>query len=408
VASYGADANPGTREAPVATVQQALANLKAAYASDAGWPEKGTEFESSGGIVILGPEPVEVAQMITINNNGSAYPSIVLCDDTLKPGGKLQATAAIESGNWLLRLQNNANVTLEGGLVLAGTGNADDTIGGVYVYGSTCTFTMNGGEISDTSFSSITTGGGVYSTGTFIMNGGVISGNSGGNGGGVYSTGTFTMNGGEISGNSSSGGNGDGNGGGVYSTGTFTMYNGKISDNSSSGGGGVLSVGTFTMTGGEISGNFGADAGGGVALTGSAGTFTMTGGVISGNSISSDNYLNGGGGVWMIQGTFIMSGGEISGNSSHSYGGGLAINASYSVSLVKTGGVIYGYDGADPDNSNVVKNPSSGASVADRGHAVFVKISPFGFSSSYLKETTLGPADDLTYNYPNEGEHSGW
>ena len=44
-------------------------------------------------------------------------------------------------------------------------------------------------------------GGGVYNDGTFIMNGGEISGNTGANGGGVYvNNGTFTMSGGRIQG----------------------------------------------------------------------------------------------------------------------------------------------------------------------------------------------------------------
>jgi hypothetical protein len=109
----------------------------------------------------------------------------------------------------------------------------------------------------------------------------------------------------------------------------------------------------------------------------------MNGGVISDNSV-----ISYGGGVYS-SGTFTMNGGVISGNSS-AYGGGVYMISSYI--LNKTGGTIYGYSGNPED-------PYS--NKAGIGHAVFV-------SFDYRKETTLGPTDDLTYNYPSSGEHSGW
>ena len=60
--------------------------------------------------------------------------------------------------------------------------------------------------------------------GTFILNGGIISGNSGNYnyGGGVYNAGTFIMKEGEISGNFGY------TGGGVYNYGTFSASGGVI------------------------------------------------------------------------------------------------------------------------------------------------------------------------------------
>jgi len=224
--------------------------------------------------------------------------------------------------------------------------------GGVYVhYG---TFIMNGGEISgNTSFSTsyYFGGGGVYVlNGTFIMNGGEISGNTAssyeGGGGGVYVRGgIFTMNGGEISGNIAPCG-----GGVSVSDGTFTMSGGKISGNtaSSSNGGGVyVNGGPFTMSGGEISGNTAtpppiivtSQHGGGVCVR--DGTFTMSGGEISGNTASSD-----GGGVYvdriftMNGGTFTMSGGKISDNTvSNGDGGGVYMSSG---TFTMNGGEISG------------------------------------------------------------------
>jgi hypothetical protein len=101
-------------------------------------------------------------------------------------------------------------------------------------------------------------GGGVnfsYVSGTFNMNGGIISGNTSTvNGGGVLVSGTFNMNGGIISGNTATN-----EGGGVYiNTGTFNLEGGTIDSNQAYyAGGGVLVgfLGSITKTGGTIYGN---------------------------------------------------------------------------------------------------------------------------------------------------------
>jgi hypothetical protein len=120
--------------------------------------------------------------------------------------------------------------------------------------------------------------------GTFIMNGGKISGNR--DIGVRINDGTFIMNSGEISGNKSSGV--------LIISGIFTMNGGKISGNGDSGVC-VQNDGTLIMNGGEISGNSGI----GVSVSG---TFIMTGGEISGNTayVSGYGYRYGyGGGVYI-------------------------------------------------------------------------------------------------------------
>ena len=187
--------------------------------------------------------------------------------------------------------------------------------GGLYSYGGTAT--MIGGKICGNTADS---GGGasVANNGTFTIYGGEISNNNANNyGGGVYINSTFEMNGGEISYNNTN----KYYGGGVYnSSGTFTMNDGEITDNTSSMGGGVYNAygGKFTMEGGEISLNE-AGHGGGVFNDGSSNrsTFTMNGGLISENKASSS-----GGGVDNY-GTFTMNGGLISENKASSNGGGV-------------------------------------------------------------------------------------
>ena len=147
--------------------------------------------------------------------------------------------------------------------------------------------------------------------GTFIMNGGTITGNAGGViVGGNNGSASFIMNGGSITGNIVNTNNATTNtyGGGVYVAkgSSFTMTGGSITGNTVTGSyattasGGVLVVNngsSFTMTGGEITnnqctvsnifGDEGNDFAGGVRVSAAldGGSFTVSGeAVISGNT----------------------------------------------------------------------------------------------------------------------------
>jgi hypothetical protein len=88
VASYGDDSNSGDIEEPLATVQKALEKLRDAYAWS--WPDKGTDDEARGRIIIL--DTVLVTEKILIKGS-VGYPRIVLSDEWY--GGTLQATLSI-------------------------------------------------------------------------------------------------------------------------------------------------------------------------------------------------------------------------------------------------------------------------------------------------------------------------
>ena len=101
---------------------------------------------------------------------------------------------------------------------------------------------------------------GVQPSGTLIMNAGsrISDTRVSGSGGGVYIfQGTFIMNGGTISGNTATG-----NGGGVSISGTFTMNGGTITGNTAteSGGGVYIYYGRLQKTGGTISGYSAGDS----------------------------------------------------------------------------------------------------------------------------------------------------
>ena len=229
---------------------------------------------------------------------------------TMNSGAIIQKNIAYLGGGVSL----NGLFTMNDGAVIQNCTATSGGAGGVYI-GSTGKFTMESGAVIQ-NCSSGANGGGVFVSGTFIMNGGAISGNyfsnSGCNGAGVLNVGTFTMNGGEITGNTATSW-----GGGVYSNKTFTMTGGVISGNTATNlGGGLYNAGsnTFIMSDGVISNNK-APMGGGIYSTG---ILNITSGTISGNTATSKGTLGSGGGIYttnfdrtkvgLENGTVIFSG----------------------------------------------------------------------------------------------------
>jgi hypothetical protein len=171
-----------------------------------------------------------------------------------------------------------------------------------------------GAKITGNKNTSFFSGGGVYvdSSGTFIMSGGEITGNTASasasyshSGGGVYvDGGTFTMSGGEITGNTASGPNSDSGGGVyVYRSGTFTMSGGEITDNTASssgsnsfsGGGVYVDGGTFTKTGGGTISNTNTATNGKVAYVSSG---SKKRNATAGPSVNMDSRVSGSAGGW--------------------------------------------------------------------------------------------------------------
>jgi hypothetical protein len=256
--------------------------------------------------------------------------------------------------------------------------------GSLFTIGNNVTLSLNENIVLKGSVNVVAGGNLIMNNGSKITNGSGVS---------VLDNGTFTMNGGEISGNTGS---------------SFHHSNGVTATITSHGGGVYISNGTFTMNGGEISGNTAGSSdyissssyGGGVYMEG--GTFTMNGGKISGNTTSSSSdWSNGygfGGGVYVGNGTFTMTGGEISGNtvstasafSPHGGGGGGGVFVNRDSSFEKTGGIITGYS-SDTVNGNV----AYGDVQNNRGHAVYVAHNDSRFIRR--KETTAGQGDNLKY-----------
>ena len=307
-------------------------------------------------IVLKGDTP---ARTLSLSSAGSLFTvgedvTLVLENITLKGRADNNVSLVTVDGGAMV-MEDGAKVT---GNTFNCTGPGVANAGGIGV--ASGALTMNGGEISNNTFSLTTTTG------------------NGGNGGVTISAGaSFTMNGGKISNNHASA---------VYSDGL-------------SGG---VGADTFTMNGGEISGNtvskthFNGQASGGV----SAGNFVMTGGVITNNHVEWTAQGRGGasGGV-LVGGTFTMTSGEISANTTNAtFATGGGVYCMYDATFVckKTGGVIYG-TGAPAGKANTV---SGGTPNAVRTYQ-----NAFG-TIMRVRNSTAGENDDLDTDL--SGAAGGW
>jgi hypothetical protein len=120
-----------------------------------------------------------------------------------------------------------------------------------------CTFTMNGGIISQNGHGKLDRGGGISNMGTVVINGGTITNNTAKNGGGILNYGTLTINDGSITQNKAE------YGAGIYQDrGKLTIEKGSITANEAEFVGGGLYVkkgASFTQKGNVISGNSAGD-----------------------------------------------------------------------------------------------------------------------------------------------------
>ena len=299
--------------------------------------------------------PVSIAAPVRIQN------MLVRCNlsTTLSDGSD-----AYSVDGSIMNIGEGATVTLENGTVFEGVGSTTTTRGAVAIenggtlimnegvtfqnFNIKCgavnvkeggTFTMNGGTFTNNK-SSVTCGAVYVNGGTFTMKGGDIKDNlqyyfqrdnTPPHGTGVcVASGTFIMEGGYITGNKSGVPDGHTNmttaGGGVFvhADGTFIMRGGEISDNHAynrqittafiiedeidptahSYGGGVCleasgnKIASFTMTGGTISGNTAGTSGNGIGFLGTpnegvTGTITLGGDAIiaSNNDIYLPNFM---------------------------------------------------------------------------------------------------------------------
>ena len=272
----------------------------------------GISVSSGSALKVTSKVPVVLKKLtITSSSSDSNGAGIYIDSDsslTLSSGVSVNGTQSSISGNTCGGVYVKGTLLMENDSSISGFKMYEG--GGIYVDGGNVTMKGNA-KIEDCSAK---LGGGIYIAGGKVtMNGtsaitgctgAKITGTNDTNGAaGVHvgTEGTFTMN----ENASITECSGDKNGaGGVYTEGTFNMNGGSITKNTSgsssdgmSGGAGGVQVagGVFTMKGGSISGNEAAGAGG-VYVSGNVndgmGTFDMQGGSISSNTTSSTNRID--------------------------------------------------------------------------------------------------------------------
>lgn len=308
-------------------------------------------------------------KILTSQANGSLF--------TVKDGATLTISNLILDGNGrphLIQVEKGGTLILEEGAVLQNCGSSAIVNDG--------TLTMYGGTITrnDTLQKEMRRGnGGVLNRegATFTMYGGSITCNGdvddgegaeqdaasdAGYAGGVTNLGTFIMNGGEITGNQVAPSPSGKAAAGVYNGGIFEMSgSAKVAQNVSvlaSDVGGVYNAkdATFTLTeDAQIIGNRAMQSGGGVY---NAGTFKMDGGVISGHTVTQF-----GGGVYNAEGaTFTLSGGTIQNNTAYDgTGSSTAINTN-------TGGGVYNAGTFEMKGGTIYSNRAGKGGGIDSGN----------------------------------------
>jgi len=388
--------------------------------------EAGASDNGGGGVYVSGNGALTMAGG-KINNNRARFGGGIFVESgtfTMTSGeitGNFSGTTASPSTGGGVFLDRGTH-TMSGGKI---ADNKARDGAGVYV-GATASFTMRAaavisGNTAEGYANGDGGGGGVILDGTFIMNGGSITGNKATNcnGGGVFVSkaegssrgGTFTMNDGEISGNTTK------NGGGVFVwQGTVNMEGGGISNNNAQFGGGVLmNGGNVVMKGGVIARNTASRDGGGVCIW--AGTFAMSVGTINGNTAGISGTSAGyAGGINVYGGTFTMSGGIISGNTTHRISsepgdggaGGVMVNgnAEHFGIFTKTGGTIYGSNGGA--DSNVVKQNNAVVSDASDGCGHAVMAYSDSEDTGCYRNTTAGTSDNLSFNSGTANSTGVW
>ena len=237
---------------------------------------------TAGGIVYIGSD-INVNSTLTVNTDVTLLPLDKAI--TLKKSGDIELIS-VTAGKLTVG-GNDYTITLDGD-----SSNITSTKNLIKVNGAGSTIYLNRNSVvmNNAGTGVSITGANALNSGKAFgyLNGGTISNNK--SGGVSLSDADFVMNDGLIDGNSGV------NGAGVSMNSTtgiaFIMKGGTISDNQSPGDGGAIygrQRCSFTMEGGTIKGNSATGNGGGVYL--SNGTFIMNGGTIIDNTVSEDSSL---------------------------------------------------------------------------------------------------------------------
>ena len=258
-----------------------------------------------------------------------------------------RATGASGSGGGILN--NTAGATLTVGAATISGNTANRAGGGIEDNGGTVT--LNGttliGNATPQATAAPGNGGGLHTGGGDVtVNGGSVTGNTAIEGGGLWSSGTLVVDGTTIDGNvalSDDDAAFEGGGGLFNQGGTMTVTDATVSDNTANGdggpggagsGGGAFNngAGTLTVSNSTFSGNSALRAGGGIE--GNGGQIVLDNVDFAGNTTG--GAPGNGGALHATAGDVTATGGTVSRNTAANEGGGFWINAGFTMDVTGT------------------------------------------------------------------------
>ena len=341
----GSDDNAGTRQAPLKTMEAALAKYKeheyeAIYVTGTVAPGA-DEWDGAGALVLRGPDYQGV--LVDVPSGTSLSIGNMTID-----GNKQAVTKA----DTLLTVEGNLTLG-EGAVLQNNSASKDDlSMGGAMRAGGQSTVTLNAGsQVRD---NDATWGGGVYSAGNLVVNGGQVTGNK------AYDAGDWEAAGGGICMNNYDNGLVEG------LAANLTFNSGSVSNNWSAYMGGGIALRpvktndkdypdqrvTMVMTGGDVDGNTAESAGGGIYVNIKS-VATISAGNITNNQANGYQATFSGGGIYVNgvsdnmrstypNGQLFITNVIVTGNSATGNGGGLGDCPTSTVKMYVTeGGAIY-------------------------------------------------------------------
>lgn len=192
-------------------------------------------------------------------------------------------------------IYNNGILTLNS-VIVTNSETTNEPGGGIYNHNSGI-LTLQDSTVSDNKTGDIASGGGICNYGTMTLRNSTVTRNAtpaaGGIGGGIRNTGTLSiLSGSVISYNQSN------DGGGIYNSGSVVIENSVVHDNQGNNGGGIGNSGSVTISHSTIRDNQADETAAGI---GNQGTLVMSYSTVSGNQVTGSSDPKGGG-IYNIQG----------------------------------------------------------------------------------------------------------
>ena len=302
----------------------------------------GSTINVTSGLVIVfgsGNPEIDINTATTIQTTGPAAATI---DGTIAILGVLRIVTTSPVTISGLNIQNGSSIV--GGGAIATVVGAGLTLNNLTLSGNSCVGTSSGGAINNNGSLGLVNvsvtnngrsclfGGGIFTSGPLIIQGGSVTGNTAvTSGGGIYvNTGagnSLTATGTSITNNTAGQ-----DGGGIYASGPVSLMGVNLSNNTATqgGGGGMFATAaTASLADSTVGGNQSTGSGGGLAVISSQ--LTVSRSTFSTNRSHAGALTGLGGGIFMSSSSGSLTNSTLAGNSADSGGGLYTASSSLSV-----------------------------------------------------------------------------